>query len=156
LADADRVAVGRVGRRHGLDGSFVVEGASEAEERFAEGASLLVAGEPARIVGSKRAGGRPVIRLDRPAARGDVLEVPKAELPPAAEGTYYVFELVGLVVMEADGRRLGKVIDVVPGVANDVLEVEGGLLLPLAETCIREIDPGAGTIVVSPGFADPD
>jgi len=155
LAEPDRVAVGRVGRRHGLEGSFVVESASDAEDRFAEGASLLVGGEPARIVASKRAGGRPVIRLDRPAARGDVLEVLAAELPPAAEGTYYVFELVGLVV-EEDGRRLGKVIDVLPGVANDVLEVEGGLLLPLAETCVREIDLAAGTIVVSPGFADPD
>jgi ribosomal 30S subunit maturation factor RimM len=69
-----RVQVGRVGKPHGLEGAFVVEQASEDPERFAEGASLIVGGEPARIVESKRAGGRPVIRLDRDAARGDAIE----------------------------------------------------------------------------------
>ena len=41
------VVVGRVGRPHGVDGSFFVEGGSEAAERFARGATLLVDGEPA-------------------------------------------------------------------------------------------------------------
>src|SRR5919197_1411221 len=60
---ADLVVVGRVGRPHGLDGSFAVEDASEAPERFAVGATLYVDGEPARVEESKRSGGRPVIRL---------------------------------------------------------------------------------------------
>ena len=36
----ERVTVGRVGKSHGLDGSFVVENASDAPERFAVGAEL--------------------------------------------------------------------------------------------------------------------
>src|SRR5207237_3132564 len=59
------VPIGRVGRPHGRDGAFVVEDASEAPERLAVGAELLVDGEPARVVESKRAGGRRVVRLDR-------------------------------------------------------------------------------------------
>ena len=43
------VPVGRVGRPHGVDGSFFVDGASEAPERFALGATLLVDGEPAEV-----------------------------------------------------------------------------------------------------------
>ena len=39
--------VGRVGRPHGVDGSFFVDGASDADERFAAGATLLVDGAPA-------------------------------------------------------------------------------------------------------------
>lgn len=156
MADPDRVRVGRVGRPHGLDGSFVVEEASAAAERFAAGATLLVDGEPAEVVARKQAGGRPVIRLDRPVARGGVLEVPAQDLPPAGRRSYYVFQLVGLEVVEEDGRRLGKVLEVVPGIANDVLELESGTLLPLAETCVQEIDLEAGTIVVASGFADPD
>jgi hypothetical protein len=63
---SELVLVGRVGRPHGLDGSFVVEEASEAPERFAQGAELLAAGEPARVLASKRAGqGRLVVQLDR-------------------------------------------------------------------------------------------
>lgn len=133
-----------------------MEDASEAAERFEQGAQLLAGGEPAHVVASKRARGRPVIRLDRPVERGTVLEVPVAELAPPGEDGYYVFQLIGLDVVEEDGRRLGKVVDVVPGVANDVLLLEGGLLLPLAETCVGEIDLEAGTILVSTGFADPD
>ena len=94
------VTVGRVGRPHGLDGSFVVEGASDAPDRFAVGATLLVGGAPARIVASKRAQGRPVIRLDRRAERGTPLEVPRNDLPPPGPDSFYVFELVGLEVEE--------------------------------------------------------
>jgi 16S rRNA processing protein RimM len=151
---SDYVAVGRVGRPHGLDGSFVVEGASEAEERFAEGSTLWIDGAPARVVGSKRAGGRPVIRLDRPAERGAWLEIPRDRLSEPEEGSYYAFQLVGCDVEEEGGRRLGRVARVAPGVANDVLELDTGLALPMAETCIRDIDLDAGTISVFPGFAD--
>jgi 16S rRNA processing protein RimM len=147
------VVVGRVGRAHGLDGSFFVEAASQDEARFAEGATLWVEGREARVLASKRSGGRPVIRLDRTAARGARLTIPRDELPLPAEGSYYVHELVGLRVVEAGGRDLGRVRDVLPGVANDVLQLEGGALLPMAESCIREIDLDAGTITVSEGFA---
>ena len=43
---------------------------------------------------------------------------------------------------------------VAPGVANDVLELDSGFALPMAESCIRAVDLEAGTILVSPGFAD--
>jgi 16S rRNA processing protein RimM len=151
---SDFIPVGRVGRPHGLDGSFVVEDASGEDDRFAEGAQLWVGGEAARVAASKRAGGRPVIRLDRPVERGATLAVPRELLPPAEEGSYYAFDLVGLEVQEEGGGRLGRVTAVLPGVANDVLELDTGLVLPMAETCIDQIDVEAGTITVFPGFAD--
>jgi 16S rRNA processing protein RimM len=150
---AETVVVGRVGKSHGLDGSFVVENASEAAERFEVGAELLVAGEPAKVVAAKQARGRPVIRLDRRVQRGAALEVPRAALAPAGGDKYYVFQLVGLRVEEEGGGTLGRVTDVAPGVANDVLELDSGLALPMVEDCVREVDLGAGRIVVAPGFA---
>jgi len=143
-----------VGKPHGLDGSFVVEDASEEPARFEVGALLWIAAEPAKVVGSKRARGMPVIRLDRPVSRGSELTVPAAELPAPAEDSYYVFQLVGLAVEEEGGRPLGRVADVSPGVANDVLELDSGLALPMHEECISEIDLAAGRIVVARGFAD--
>lgn len=153
--ERELVPVGRVGRPHGLDGSFVVEGASEAPERFAVGATLWVEGKPATVVASKRARGRPVIKLDRPVQRGCELYVHRAQLPPLEEGSYYVFQLRGLAVEEEGGRLLGRVREVVPGVANDVLELDTGLLLPLHEECVREVDLEGGRILVARGFADP-
>jgi 16S rRNA processing protein RimM len=150
----DLVDVGRVGKPHGLQGAFYVERASEAPERFAKGAKLLCDGEPAVVVESKRAQGRPVIRLDVAAPRGATLAVPRDELPPPDEDSYYVFQLVGLAVEEDGGRALGTVSDVVPGVAHDVLELDSGVALPLVEDCIVEVDLTAGRIRVAPGFAD--
>ena len=155
MPNSDLVPVGRVGKPHGLDGSFVVEDASADPARFATGHVLYTGGEAVRVVSSKRARGRPVIRLDRPVERGAELCVRRSELPPAAEGSYYVFELVGLAVEEEGGRPLGRVSDVAEGVANDVLELDSGLALPLHEACVREVDLAAGRIVIVPGFADP-
>ena len=152
----DRVSVGRVGRPHGIAGAFFVEDASDDPKRFRVGASLHVAGEAAKIVESKRSGGRPVVRLDREAPRGAELEVDRAALPPPKPGEYYVFQLVGLDVEGADGTRLGQVTTVEPGVANDVLELDSGLLLPLVEACVREVDLEARRIVVEPGFDGAD
>jgi ribosomal 30S subunit maturation factor RimM len=146
--------VGRVGRAHGRDGSFVVESASTAPERFAPGARVYVGREPAEVVAAKCAGGRLVVRLDREVPRGAVLELPAAELPAPAEGSFYVFQLVGLGVEEDSGRVLGRVQDVTPGVANDVLELDTGISLPLVEDCVRSVDLEAGRILVAQGFAD--
>ena len=150
----DLITVGRVGRPHGRDGSFVVEDASDDPRRFEVGAELVVDGEPGRIVASKRAGGRPVIALDREVARGAMLHVRTADLPAADDDAYYVFQLVGLSVEAEGGRPLGRVRDVEAGVANDVLALDSGLSLPLHETCVLEIDVDGGRIVVARGFAD--
>lgn len=153
----DLVVVGRVGRPHGVDGSFFVEGASDAPERFAQGATVLVDGEPAKVTVSKRgAGGRVVIKLDRPVPRGATLAVRREELPEPGEDTYYVFQLVGLAVEEEGGRALGTVTEVENGPANDALVLDSGLLLPLIEDCVCEIDLDVRRIVVARGFADPD
>ena len=150
----DLVRVGRVGRPHGLAGAFVVEGASEDPARFAPGATLLVGGRHATVVERKRPGGRVVVRLDVPVERGAAIEVPRGELPPLEEDEYYVLQLVGLEVEEEGGRALGTVADVLSRPANDVLELDSGLSLPLIEDCVRTVDLAAGRIVVAPGFAD--
>ena len=152
MEPAGWVSVGRVCRAHGLGGAFVVEEASGEPGRFATGARLYVDREPAEVVESKRAGPRTVIRLDRPVRRGAALELPADELPEPGEGGYYVFQLVGLAVVEEGGRELGSVSDVVPGVANDALELEGGILLPLVEDCVLAVDLRARRILVAPGF----
>jgi 16S rRNA processing protein RimM len=149
------VTIGRVGRPHGLKGAFVVEEASDDPSRFAVGSRVSVDGQDAEIVEAKRAGGRPVVRLDREVARGALLEVPAAELPPPGAGSFYVFQLIGLDVEEEGGRELGRVQEVAPGVANDVLELDSGIALPMVEDCIRAVDIERGRIVVSPGFVEP-
>lgn len=156
-ADAGReVAIGAVGRPHGLDGAFLVERASTDERRFAVGATVRLDGVPATVVLSRRAGGgRRAIRLDREAERGQRLTLLRSELPPPDPGHVYVADLVGLSVLDDTGRPAGTVADVLAGVANDNLLLEDGRLVPLVEDAVLELDAGQGRVVVARAYLDP-
>jgi len=64
---------------------------------------------------------------DRTAAeklRGTALTVPRASLPPLAEGEYYYTDLIGLPAVSTAGEALGTCIAVENFGAGDVLEIE--------------------------------
>jgi 16S rRNA processing protein RimM len=149
-----RVQIGKVGRPHGIDGAFFVEQPSEDARWWKTGATFLAGGKPVEVVAHRSSSGRPVIKVEPPAERGALLEVERDALPPTEEDEYYAFELIGLPVVEESGRELGTVKAVRPGVANDVLELEGDVLLPMVEDCIRSVDLAAGRITVAEGFAE--
>ncbi len=149
-----RVRIGKVGRPHGIDGAFFVEQPSDDQRWWKTGSTFLAGGEAVEVVAHRRSSGRPVVKLDRHVERGTILEVERTALPPTQEDEYYVFELVGLPVVEENGRALGSVKVVAPGVANDVLELDTGVLLPMVEECILKIDLEASCITVAAGFAD--
>jgi 16S rRNA processing protein RimM len=154
-SNEELVPVGRVGRPHGVDGSFFVEEPSEETGRFEAGATLWVDGSEAEIVVSKRGSGRrPVLKLDRPVPRGATLSIPRAALPEPEADSYYVFQLVGLAVEEEGGRELGSVVEVHNGPANDSLELDSGLLLPLVAACVLGVDLEERRVLVARGFAD--
>jgi 16S rRNA processing protein RimM len=148
------VRVGRVGRPHGVDGAFVVEDGSDDPRRFEVGATLVVGGAAATVVVSRRVGrGRRAIRLDRSVERGAELFVARSALPPSEPDSYYVADLIGAEVLEESGRTLGIVREVQPGPANDALELDSGLLLPLVEDCILSVNLAERRILVAQGFA---
>lgn len=144
-----KVSAGRVGRPHGLDGSFHVVYPSED---LVEGTELEVAGRSVLV--ERRAGTdeRPIIRIsgvgDRDAVgalRGERLMVDAGEL---AEDEYLVEDLVGCRVL-----GLGEVRAVIPGPSCDVLEVgEEQTLVPLVSDAVTRIDLGARVIEVDRGF----
>jgi 16S rRNA processing protein RimM len=65
--------------------------------------------------------------IDRTAAekrRGTELTVPRASLPPLADGEYYHVDLLGLPAISSEGEALGKVVAIDNYGAGDVLEIE--------------------------------
>jgi 16S rRNA processing protein RimM len=146
---APGLKAGRVGRAHGLDGSFYVTGPSP--RMLVLGTSLTVAGRSAVIV--RRAGTeqRPIVRLegveDRAAAdalRGMVLTVDRQEAPALAEGEWWAHELEGCEVADA-GAPVGRVIRMIELPSCEALEVQpvdgaAMLLIPMVKDAIRTLD----------------
>ena len=91
-----------------------------------------------------------------PVERGTELAVERTALPQLEDDEFYVFDLVGLNVEQEDGRLLGRVREVLQYPANDVLELDSGVSLPLVEACVRSVDVEGKRIVIAPGFADPE
>jgi len=156
--------VGRVGRPHGLDGSFYVTG--PRPRLLTVGASVSVAGQTAAI--TRRAGTeqRPIVRLegveDRPAAealRGQTLTISLREAPVLAEGEWWAHELEGLRVVDGD-RTIGTVLRLIELPSCEALEVGGDqgeepLLVPMVKDAIRRVELAEGRIEVNLDFLEP-
>ncbi len=152
---------GRVGRPHGLDGSFHV---TRPDARLLDGGDeIYVNGVVERI--ERRAGTaeRPILRLTghagREAAealRGAQLAVPMERAPALEAGEYWAHDLEGCAVW--DGSRLvGEVRRMLPLPSCEALEVaraggEGVVLVPMVRDAIRAVDVGGRRIEVDMAF----
>jgi len=138
------VTAGRVGKPHGLDGSFYVE---RPRHELPEGAEVTLAGHAHRIVRRAGTDERPLIRLagvDDPGALGGELLLVEDEL---GQGEWLASDLVGLSV-----PGLGKVAQVIDTPSCSVLELEDGTLIPLVSDAVRSVDLDAGEIEVDRDF----
>ena len=91
--------------------------------------------------------------------RGLYLEVREAQLPPAAEDTYYHYQLIGLRVETTSGDLLGKITEVRSAGGNDIFVVQGEgneLLIPAVDEVVSQVDvPGRRMIIEPiPGLLD--
>jgi 16S rRNA processing protein RimM len=159
---------GRVGRAHGLDGSFYV---TRARPRLLEiGKAVTLDGRTATV--ARRAGTdeHPIVRLegieDRQAAeavRGLELTVELAQAPELGEGEWWAGELEGCEVFDGE-RHVGLVVQLVELPSCEALEVRptpptgagstDTLLLPMVSAAIRAVDVARGRIDVDMSFVE--
>lgn len=80
------------------------------------------------------------------------LYIEEQELQAMPEGRAYLHELIGLSVIDGNGREVGTVSDVLQMPAHEVYEVtmSGGrvILLPAIEEFVEEIDTGKRRMVI--------
>ena len=160
MTAADRVEIGRVGRPHGLDGSFYV--AAPEDDALTVGRRVEIAGAPAEI--ERRAGtaAKPIVRLSgcasRDAAealRGTPLLVDRGELPALSEGEFWAEDVIGCAV--GDGAIVVGTVARLLGLPScEVIEVRRDeadpLLVPLVSDAVRSIDLEARRIDVDIEF----
>jgi 16S rRNA processing protein RimM len=151
---------GRVGRPHGLDGSFYVTGAVTA--LLTTATSITVAGRARTVVRRAGTDERPIVRLadveDRDAAaalRGEPLQVAAGAAPALGPGEWWAHELEGCLVSDGP-RRVGVVRRLIELPSCEALEVQrddgGELLVPMVRDAIRQVDVANGVIDVDLRF----
>ena len=138
------MTAGRVGKPHGLDGSFYVETARHA---LPEGATVTIGSRAYSLDRRSGTDERPLIRLagvsDARPLRGELLLV-EDEL---AEGEWLASDLVGCTV-----PGLGTVTQVVDAPSCSVLELEDGTLIPFVSDAVERVDLEAREILVRKDF----
>ena len=125
----------KVGRPHGLDGSFHVDGP------LAEGAVVRIGEREFTVAERKGTDARPIVRLDgvddrdgAESLRGKTLSPTSDERPATSDEEWLIEDLVGCRI---DG--LGEVTGVLEGLSCDVLEV-GDELVPLVTDAVTKVD----------------
>lgn len=95
---------------------------------------------------------------DRTAAealRGIYIGAPREALPEGDDDEFYWTDLVGLEVVNAEGASLGRVEEILQGVANDVLRLKDDQgterLLPFVDAVVKEVDTAGGKLLVEWG-----
>jgi len=149
----DLLIVGRVGKPHGVHGQVYVDLITDRHERVEPGSQLWAGDRHLRVVASRRAGVRWVVQFegvdDREAAGRLTLSELRAE-PFDDPDALWVHELIGALVIEADGISRGRCVAVIDNPAADLLELDDGALVPV--TFIVESQPGLITIDPPPGL----
>jgi 16S rRNA processing protein RimM len=157
--------LGRVQGTHGLTGRLKVRSDAQSIE------SYLAAGR-VRLGQSAEAGADFVVRGAAPAKNhvllklagidhidqaqkfiGQDVYVARDDLPEPAEDEYYWADLLGAEVVDADGRRVGRLIQIINPGAHEVFVIQpqgdaDELMIPVVEQFVLDIDPAAGRITV--------
>lgn len=152
------MAVGRVGKPHGVKGWITVTPTTdEPERRFAPGALVIVEGA-IRTVEESRIGHPLAIRIEgvteREAAeamRGQWLYADVSADAPGQD-EYYDHQLEGLAV-HRDGEVVGSVREVLHLPGQDVLVVDAGgreVLIPFVAAIVPDVDLDAGYLTLGP------
>ncbi len=169
-----QLAVGRVGRPHGLSGEVTVEvRTDDPDKRFAAGSVLRTepaARGPLTVSSSRWHSGRLLVRFgdcrdrqDAEELRGTMLVVDSDEIQvPADPDEFYDHQLIGLDVVTVAGEPVGSVADVRHH-GQDLLVIAGArsgtdILVPFVAQLVPEVDVAAGRLVIDPppGLLDPE
>jgi 16S rRNA processing protein RimM len=155
------LAIGKVVRAHGIRGEISVAVLTDFPERFENTEWVYLGNEseaaPYRIEKSRWHKDNVLLTLtgitDRTEAerlRGQYVQVPIEDATPLPEGSYYLYQLIGLEVITTENQLLGTITEVLETGANDVYVVQGDkeILIPAVADVIKAVDLEKGQVIV--------
>lgn len=155
------LVVGKVHRPHGLKGDVVFEVITDFPERLRPGGIVYLGEEHTPMVIHRRRwhGTSMLVRFEGhedPEMAAKIANlyayVRADDRPELPDGEYYHHQLLGLKVIDDQGRQLGKLVQILETGANDVYIVKPDsgkeILLPAIGEVVKNIDLVNGTLVV--------
>lgn len=133
---ADWVVVGRFGRPHGIKGLITIHSFTEPHDnilRYTDWHAFIAnQWKPLKILHIEVTNKSILAQIEGYSEREQVafltnveIAISRSQLPSLVEGEYYWHELVGMQVINQQGQSFGKVTEIMPTGANDVLVVDG-------------------------------
>ena len=132
--------VGRIGRAHGVRGELYVDLITDRDSRLAIGARVRAGQQWLTVAAARRQAHRWLVDFEGVADRnaadalvGRLLYAEALDDPsdPGADGDLWVHDLIGARVVEVDGTERGTCTSVLDNPAHDILELDGGWLVPV-------------------------
>jgi len=163
---SERIAIGVIRKAHGVRGEASVEPWTDSVDRFEELESVTLVSpdesqtREVRIEAMRAHAGRALMKfagIDSPEAvqllHGWTVEIPEASARALEEDEYYLHDLVGLTLIDGDGKERGVVTEAYEGGGGVLLNVKRAdgreFELPFAADLCTEIDLAAKRMVVA-------
>jgi 16S rRNA processing protein RimM len=159
--DPERLVVGRIAKAHGINGEVSIDVLSDAPDRFAVGARVLVDDRALTVATARAHQGRLLVRFDgvsdrngAEALRGAELTIPAEEAHQLEDDwSFYPHQLVGFAVTDEKGETLGTMtrVDESPGADLWVVGARGReVLVPAVREIVVAVDLDERRIVLRP------
>lgn len=163
---SDRIAVGVIRKAHGVRGEASIEPWTDSADRFAELESVTLVSPDEKLTREMRIesvrvhGERALVKFAGVETPEEIqtlhnwtIEIPEDEARSLEEDEYFLHDLVGLTLIDAEGRERGVVTEVLQGGGGLLLQVRRGdgreFELPFAADLCTEINIPEKRMVVA-------
>ncbi len=159
------VSIGIIGKAHGIKGEVSVTPLTDNPQRFEQLNFVTIEyvdGRRAKLAIEtvRRQGNRILLKFKEVTTRnvaetlnGAYVSIPHDELSELPEDSYYIFDLVGLEVVTTEGKRIGRLEEVLDFPANDVYVVKDDgkeYLIPAIKDVVKKVDLEKGIMQIEP------
>ena len=92
-------------------------------------------------------------RNDAELLRNGSVEIHAEDRPPLESGTYYISDLIGLLVKTSSGDLIGQLVEILQNSAQDIYVVKRDdeeIMIPAVASFIKHIDTERGEVIIEP------
>ncbi|MDQ6800731.1 MAG: ribosome maturation factor RimM [Acidobacteriota bacterium] len=160
-----RIALGVIRKPHGIRGEVSVEPWTDSFERFEELSNVILVSpdesttREATIESARAHGDRALLKFagittpeDVDALKQWTIEIPEAKARKRSANEFFLHDLVGLQLVDKDGRNRGETIEAYEGGGGVLLNVRRAdgktYEVPFAETICNAVDLAGKKIIV--------